>query len=182
MSELIIPPDNISTKRLNLRRARPQDAQAIFDAYSQDEEITKYLVWKAHQSISETRSYLDVCQNNWQAGGSFSALMLTQSEKPQVIGVITSRSNIHEIEFGFLVARQHWNKGYMCEALAFMADWWLQQDQVFRVSANCHTQNIGSARVMEKAGFEFEGIQRSHTIFPNISPIPQDCRLYSKVK
>ncbi len=48
----------IHTARLTLRGPRMDDAGAIFDAYAQDPEVTRYLVWTPHRSVAETETYL----------------------------------------------------------------------------------------------------------------------------
>jgi RimJ/RimL family protein N-acetyltransferase len=40
--------------------------------------------------------------------------------------------------------------------------------EIRRLYALCHPQNRSSVRVLQKAGFEFEGVLRRHTIFPNL--------------
>jgi ribosomal-protein-alanine N-acetyltransferase len=57
----------------------------------------------------------------------------------------------------------------------------LQRDlAVYRVWAVCHVDNTGSARVLEHAGLALEGRLVRHTVFPNLSPEPQDCLMYGK--
>jgi RimJ/RimL family protein N-acetyltransferase len=57
----------------------------------------------------------------------------------------------------------------------------LQRDlAVYRVWAVCHVDNTGSARVLEHAGLALEGRLVRHTVFPNLSPEPQDCLKYGK--
>ena len=45
---------------------------------------------------------------------------------------------------------------------------------VRRLHALCHPQHRASWRVMEKCGFQREGILTRHTVFPNLSPEPED--------
>jgi RimJ/RimL family protein N-acetyltransferase len=43
-----------------------------------------------------------------------------------------------------------WGQGQMTEVLAEVVTWALAQPSVFRISAVCDVENIGSARVMER--------------------------------
>ena len=70
----------------------------------------------------------------------------------------------------------------MSEAARAMVDWAMGLDDIFRVSAVCDIDNIGSARVMEKAGMEREGRLRRYMIHPHLSPEPRDVYMYAKVK
>ena len=87
-----------------------------------------------------------------------------------------------QIEFGYVIARPCWGQGYMTEALSTVVDWSLNQPEIWRASAFCDIDNLGSARVMEKAGMTFEGILRRFAVPPNISREPRDVRMYAKVR
>lgn len=51
-----------------------------------------------------------------------------------------------------------------------------------RLYAFCHTEHAPSAHVLERAGFELEGVLRKHLVFPNLDDLePQDVRCYAMV-
>jgi RimJ/RimL family protein N-acetyltransferase len=51
-----------------------------------------------------------------------------------------------------------------------------------RLAALCHPDNRASARVLEKAGFQLEGVLRRHTIFPNLDPgNPSDVQSWARI-
>ena len=52
---------------------------------------------------------------------------------------------------------------------------------VVRVHAQCHTQHRASWHVMEKCGFQREGVLRRHSVFPNLSPELEDVLLYARI-
>lgn len=87
-----------------------------------------------------------------------------------------------KLEIGYGMARTHWDKGYMTEALRAVINWAFTQPDVYRVQALCDVDNIGSARVMEKAGMTREGLLRRYVLHPNISDEPRDAYLYAIVK
>jgi ribosomal-protein-alanine N-acetyltransferase len=58
----------------------------------------------------------------------------------------------------------------------------MRQPAVFRISAVCDVDNIGSARVMEKADLVREGVLRRWLVHPNISDQPRDCFSYARVR
>ena len=53
----------IETPRLVLRRFRPEDAQAMFDNWASDDEVTKYLTWPSHTDIGVSKWVV----NDWVA-------------------------------------------------------------------------------------------------------------------
>jgi Acetyltransferase (GNAT) domain len=70
----------------------------------------------------------------------------------------------------------------MTEVLAEVVNWALRQPSAFRIGAVCDVENIGSARVMEKAGLVREGLLRRWLIHPNVGNEPRDCFSYARVR
>lgn len=175
------PPERLECERLILRKPRMGDASAIFDGYAQDPEVTRYLTWKPHQNFHETEQFLLACGQLWRTGKDF-AYAITLKEDDKLIGMIALHPMKLKSEVGYALARPHWGKGYMTEALRTMIQWTLAQPDIYRVQAFCDVDNIGSARVMEKAGMEREGLLRRYIQHPNISDEPRDVYLYAIVK
>lgn len=175
------PPDTIRTERFILRKARMDDAPVIFDAYAQDPEVTRYLVWKPHKSIYETEQFLSACEQLWRTGKDF-AYAITLEEDGSLIGMFGLHPMHLKLEVGYALARPFWGKGYMTEILRTVIDWAFAQPDIYRVQAICDVENIASARVMEKAGMTREGLLRRYILHPNISDEPRDAYLYAVVK
>ena len=175
------PPDTIHTERLILRKPQMEDAPAIFEGYAQDPEVTRYLIWKPHQHIRETEEFLLACRQLWRTGKDF-AYAITLKGNNQLIGMFAMHPMKLKIEVGYGMARAFWGKGYMTEVLRTVIDWAFTQLDIFRVQAFCDVDNIGSARAMEKAGMQREGLLQRYVLHPNISDEPRDAYLYAIVK
>ena len=175
------PPENIQTECLILRKPRMEDAPAIFDGYAQDLEVIRYLTWKPHQSIRETEQFLLACEQLWRTRKDF-AYAITFKGVDKLIGMFGLHPMNLKVEVGYALAHPYWGKGYMTEALRAVIDWALVQPDIFRVQAFCDVGNLGSARVMEKAGMQREGLLRRYVLHPNISDEPRDVYLYAVVK
>lgn len=175
------PPEEIRTERLLLRRPRPADARAIFEEYASDPQVTRYLSWEPHASVEETATFLEGRIVRWQTGASF-AWVLTRAEEDRPIGMIELRPQGHRAEIGYVLGRRYWNRGYMTEAVRAVVEWALRQPHVYRVWAVCDVENLASARVLEKAGMQREGILRRWSVHPNVSPEPRDCLCYAVVR
>jgi RimJ/RimL family protein N-acetyltransferase len=175
------PPPQIATPRLRLRRLAAEDAPAIFAGYAQDPEVTRYLIWRPHQSIAETEAYVASRIAAWDDGTAFT-FALTLAGDPSVVGAIELRPDGHRVEYGYVLARAHWNRGHMTEALRSLVEWALAQPGVWRVWSFCDAENRASARVMEKAGLAFEAVLGRWAVHPNLSPEPRDCRVYARLR
>ena len=171
-------PEPIDTKRLLLRRPLPEDADASFEAYAQDREVTRYLVWRPHTAVETTREFIAHCLRRWESEKAF-PYVITRKGDGELLGMIELRPNGHRAEFGFVLARRFWGQGVMAEAASALVAIALAQPSIFRVEATCDVENRRSARVLEKAGFSREGLLRRNIIHPNISPEPRDSLLYA---
>lgn len=48
----------LETPRLILRRALPEDAQAMFDNWASDPEVTKFLTWPTYNTVDTAHRIL----------------------------------------------------------------------------------------------------------------------------
>ncbi|MGL6197150.1 MAG: GNAT family N-acetyltransferase [Thermoguttaceae bacterium] len=55
-----------------------------------------------------------------------------------------------------------WRQGYGEEVCRFLMDYAFEKLKASRLSGDCFDANVGSQRIMEKCGFEFEGRQRRY--------------------
>ncbi len=176
------PPKQFETKRLHLRKPLLSDAVPIFDQYAQNDEVTKYLTWQPHKNLKETKEFLRRCVNVWKEGTAFPWAIIRKTDQ-QFLGMIEIVAIDHAgVNVGYVLAKKFWGKGYIPEALKAIINWAFLQEEIFRVWAFCDTENIASAKVLEKAGMQQEGILRRWLKLSNISEIPRDCYSYSIVK
>lgn len=151
----------IVTPRLLLRRMTMADAQDVF-AYSRDPEVSRHVLWDAHRSIQDSRAYLRFIQRQYRAGEA-SSWGIVLRETGHLIGTIgfmwINREN-RSAEAGYSLARAHWNRGYMTEALRAVLRYGFEELDLHRIEAQHETDNAASGRVMEKAGMRREGVLR----------------------
>ncbi|MEM3593035.1 MAG: GNAT family protein, partial [Candidatus Micrarchaeia archaeon] len=66
----------------------------------------------------------------------------------------------HKGKLGFWIAKEYRRKGIMTKAVKLATDYWFKKYRLKRIYANTRKWNKPSARVLEKAGFKFEGLIR----------------------
>ena len=174
-------PDEIETARLRLRRPHVADASVIFAAYAQDPEVCRYVVWKPHESELVTKDFLVWCASAWETGATF-PYVITERHSDSAIGMIVARIQGTTVDLGYVLARAHWGKEFMPEAISKLTQAVIGHPQFFRAQASCCVNNKGSQRALEKAGFNREGRLERYTVHPNISPEPSPCFMYSKCR
>ena len=166
--------------RLILRKPELEDSSVIFSEYACDAEVTRYLTWTPHKCIETVDEFVRALIEKNRSGDEF-AWAIARPEDNRLIGMISARFRGHTADLGYVLARNHWKNGYMTEAVTFVSDWFLARPGFFRVSAVCDVENPASARVLQKSGFEREGILRRYMLHPNVSSEPRDCLLFARV-
>jgi RimJ/RimL family protein N-acetyltransferase len=144
------------TERLLLRPGWREDALALFRAIA-DERIVRnlssppwpYRLEDAEAFLSRDRDPRD------------SSLLVFRrtGEAPELIGTVgIARRPGGETEFGYWVARRHWNRGYATEAGRAVIAAARDGLRLKRLSAGHFVDNPASGRVLEKLGFRPTGV------------------------
>ena len=68
----------------------------------------------------------------------------------------------HRAEIGNWLARPYWNQGIMTASVQTLSNYGFEQLQLVRMVAHVFQPNRASARVLEKCGFQCEGLLRKH--------------------
>jgi len=67
-------------------------------------------------------------------------------------------------EMGYWLSEEFWGRGIATRAVTAMSDWSFENYKLTRVFAMAFAHNAASIRVLEKAGFEREGVMRRSAI------------------
>lgn len=173
-------PEHIETARLLLRRPTAADAETIFRRYSSDPEVTRYVGWPGHRSVAETREFLAWSYGEWERSPAGPYLLCSRSTGELLGGTGLAFETPYRASTGYVLARDAWSRGLATEALGSMVEL-ATALEVKRLYALCHVDHRASARVLEKCGFEREGVLRRHTLFPNLGLAePSDVWSYSR--
>src|SRR5690606_6355662 len=170
-----------ATARLTLRPPVLEDAQAVLRNYASDPEVTRYLLWRPHVDVAQTKQFIQSCLDRWDSGKELSWI-ITFHGSNEAIGMISCGPEGHKAVLGYALARSYWGQGIMTEAARCVTDWLRASPKIYRIWATCDVENRASARVMEKIGMECEGVLRRWMVFPNISPEPRDSLMYAWVR
>lgn len=178
-------PEVITTPRLRLRKPLIEDAHEVFRNYGNDPEVTRYLSWRTHADETDAFQMLLARLTHWERGTDFSWSITPPGDSGHVMGMISLVPDpvcTWRCRLGYVLGREWWGRGYMSEAARTMVNLALSQPGILRLWAWADVDNAASMRVLEKAGFEREGVLRSWAIHPQIGPTPRDCVSFSALR
>ena len=151
----------LQTAHLILRPVRRRDAEAMY-AYARDADVSRYVLWEPHRSIMDTRETIGGIRRQYRHGwpSSFAIALRDTDRMIGTIGYMWLNLENHSAEIGYSLAKEHWNRGYMTEALTELIRYSFQTLRLHRLEAQHDIRNPASGRVMQKAGMLYEGTLR----------------------
>ncbi|ELS34174.1 GNAT family N-acetyltransferase [Pseudanabaena catenata USMAC16] len=153
----------LQTPRLILRKLLLSDAEDIF-AYASDPLVSAYTLWDTHHSLDDTYRYLnDIALELYRSGQGIDWGIVDRKSNRLIgtCGLYTTPMH-RRAEIGYALARDYWGQGLMSEAVRAAIAFGFHVMQLLRIQAFCALENIGSARVLEKSGMQFEGILHNY--------------------
>ena len=172
--------EKIIGDRVILRPYTIEDADDMFNNFGSDEEITKYMLRKKYETVDDARKAINYYIKCYNSDSNFTEYAIELKKTGDLIGSIGIEVNKRHNhgELGYLLSRKMQRKGLMTEAINLLCDYYFSKGLI-RISADVMTENIGSIRLLEKCGFNLEGISKNKYIDKNGKYV--DVCIYAKI-
>jgi [ribosomal protein S5]-alanine N-acetyltransferase len=150
------PDRAIDTARLRLRLVELDDAGDIC-RYARDPAVAEHTSWTPHQSMADSVAFVSFVRSRDSAepGSIRHVWAVRLRDAPDAIGTVDFVQDAEdEGHIDYVLARPHWGKGLMTEAVGSVASWaFARLPRLSRIRSGCLVRNTGSMRVLEKVGF-----------------------------
>ena len=153
----------IETERLVLRRFTTDDAEAMFNNWASDDEVTKFLMWPTHPNIDVTKYVLNLWVTDYNKEDNYQWGITVKENGDEVIGSIAAvdvNDQAGKIHIGYCISRKWWRKGITSEALAALIRFFFDEVKANRIESRFDPRNPNSGKVMAKCGLKYEGTLR----------------------
>lgn len=116
----------------------------------ENKEETKSIIepWIAENNLSKIKNYTVAIQNK------------SDNEFIGLFGLKIGNEKYKRGEVWYKILPQFWKKGYATETLNAVLNFGFETLKLHRIEAGCAVDNIGSIKVLEKAGMIREGRKR----------------------
>ncbi len=153
----------LTTKRLTLRFIKKSDLEVIHNLQSIT-EVDKYNTLGIPKNLTETKKVMAPLFKALEklAIAKYTFVIELTSTK-QFIGLIALNLGNPKYKSGevwYKLFPKYWNKGKATEALQCILKFGFEELKLHRIEAGCAINNLGSIKVLEKAGFSYEGRKR----------------------
>ena len=166
LKTIFTPFPTLYTPRLILRALRLTDLEDLYE-YACDPEIDQYVPWEHYKKIEEARENLNEFLEEYEKDG-LGAWGIEHRTDKKLIGIINTsiphRIN-RRVEIGYTIARAYWGQGLATESVKALIRFGFDQMELVRIEAVCLPEHIASARVLQKAGMQFEGVLHNYQVW-----------------
>lgn len=151
----------LDTNNLYLRPLKLSDAEGMFAILS-DAQSMKY--W-SNEPVTDMDAVIKTLRKDLQSDaiGKSMCWAVTGKDQGKLIGKCIlfqfSPAN-HRAEIGFILNRDYWRRGFMYEAVQAVISFAFKTLKLHRIEADTDPANAGSLALLEKLGFEREGLFR----------------------
>lgn len=151
---------NLVTDRLILRRFTIEDADAMFNNWASDPEVTKYLMWPYHKTVEISHSVLMDWTSQYNKDDYYQWAIILKENGDEPIGsiaVVRNNDTIEMVHIGYCIGRKWWKQGITSEALSALVKFFFEEVGVNRIESRHDPRNPNSGKVMMKCGLKYEG-------------------------
>jgi len=151
----------LSTVRLRLEPFDDAHLDGL-NELNRDPVVMRYLTGKP-ETLEETRAVIARVKARWAEWGC-SWWTFIEHDSGKIIGAgciqHLARDAANPLEIGWRLRQDRWGKGLASEAAQAMAGWAFDSLKAPLLTSVCHVDNLASAKVMQRLGMRYRGVER----------------------
>ncbi|MFC5602645.1 GNAT family N-acetyltransferase [Sporosarcina koreensis] len=170
----------LETERLRLVEVKMEHAEGLFDNLS-NPAVIRYYGRDPMTELAAAEEMVEHFRNVYSAGHGIRWAMIRKEDNrfAGTIGLNNLSKGMKRAEVGFEIHPDFWRTGMTSEALEAVLQYSFKELGLNRMGAVTFMDNVASISLLEKHGFEQEGILRSY-LFQNGQS--HDARVFSVLK
>lgn len=158
-----------STQRLLLKIIKPEQADQVLDFYLRDRKLFEQFEPERMENFYTSKFQKQILsfENKMTIQGSLYRFYVYEKSNPyRIIGTICfhhiNRGHFSTCEIGYKFSSACHHMGYATEAMQLVIGIIFGELRLHRIAAWVLPDNMPSVRLLDRLGFEFEGICRSY--------------------
>lgn len=153
----------IETPRLRLRDYVPNDWAAVY-VFASNPEVARFMFWEPRTESDSREFVARMIAAQHESPRVTWELAVERISDRKVIGSCDLTLEGDEGDLGYVLAQEAWGQGFATELSKALITVGFDIMKLRRIFSTCDRENIGSRRVLEKAGLKFERELIQHKI------------------
>lgn len=145
----------LRSETVELRPMEPEDAEFLAETIN-DPRVRGGLSMVDPVSVADEEEWIESLSED----DGIHLVITADGERVGTIGLNHVHERFGTAELGYYVAAEHHGNGYATEATRLLLAHAFDERGMHRITAKAFATNEGSRRVLEKAGFQEEGVLR----------------------
>lgn len=170
----------LKTERLILRELTEFDAKVIFSILS-NTQVTRFYGKETFKKIEEANEFINYFKQKFYEKRGFRWGVEIKDSRRLVgtVGLDAWVPKQRRAEIGYEIHPEFWNKGFATEAVSKIISFGFDSLELIRIGAIVFLENEPSNKLLQKVGFQKEGILRDYIYQDGVS---NDTYVYSIIK
>lgn len=155
----------ISAGDLLLRLAQRQDLPALMALHG-DEAVNRYLPYVTWAGPADADDWFARVEERHREGSAIQ-FVICQGAGETVVGtaiLFGFEFDSGRAELGYALGRAHWGHGLMRPALRALIRFSFEELGLRRLDAEVDPRNVASCKLLQRVGFQQEGLQRQRRV------------------
>jgi [ribosomal protein S5]-alanine N-acetyltransferase len=177
-------PEPISTERLTIRLIEPGDLPALL-AVNGDPTVTRHLPYATWAAMADALAWYQRMLGIMETGTALQFVIVRRSDDLPIGTALVFRHDegSQRAELGYALGSAFWGQGYMQEALqALVQAAFGPVMGLRRLEAEVNPANTASVQVLERLGFQREGLLRQRWTSAKDEGRPYDVAVYGLLR
>lgn len=168
----------LETEDLIIRPLSEEDVATIF-RLSREKSLGDWIPDQVYDNESEAAEVIRFLKSQYEPSPN-------PRERPFILGVTLGKTGEvighvglspltdGEVEIGYAIGESHQKRGFASQAAAAVCNWAMLNLDLPKINGIVASENVGSGRVLEKAGFTLEA-EQDHHYLGKVRP----CKIFS---
>ena len=164
------------TKRVTLKPQIPEDFDIYYKLWTNDDVL--YFLERSQKTEEELQKLYDSILAYSEKKYFFKYIIFLKdtNEKIGSFGINAINKLSSRVDIGYLLLPEYWSRGIISEVIEMMLEYLFIEIKLNKICATSNYDNIASRKVLEKFGFEVEGILKEQTYIGNLGKFCDDAK------
>ena len=145
-------PEVIDGARIRLTKIKREEAEEIFYAYASKEKATRFVSWKTHERMDDSRAFTRWSVAAWENNGAFTYVVRL---KPyfRLIGSLGLLNLKGSLQLGYIFSPSCWGQGLALESTLAIIPYIIDNHNFTSLWSFVDKEHLPSQKVLLKSGF-----------------------------